>query len=129
VRFESWETGVTHALRICNNYCFSRQQWLRERTTVLRYSYSASSVPRYVRLLCTQCVLCTVYRLWLCAAVCWYCHPLAVTAVRFEMRYHVHWWLSVSHVHHQVAHTRACENVFCGNIVYYFSEKVGKCLV
>jgi hypothetical protein len=40
---------------------FPRQHWLRERTTVLRYTYSACTVPCYVRLLCTSTV-CSVYR-------------------------------------------------------------------
>jgi len=34
--------------------------------------------------------------------------------------------VSVSvHVHDQVEHTHTRENVFCGNIIRYFSEKVG----
>jgi hypothetical protein len=28
-------------LRTCNTYCFSTQQWLRERASILRYVYIA----------------------------------------------------------------------------------------
>ena len=34
----------THTLRICNTYCFRRQQWLRERASMLRYTYFACRV-------------------------------------------------------------------------------------
>jgi hypothetical protein len=40
---------------------FPWQQWLREHTTMLRYTYSAFSVPCYFRLLCTSTVR-SVYR-------------------------------------------------------------------
>ena len=65
------------------------QQWLRERNAQLRYTYSASYVPCYVRLLCTSTV-CSVYRVpsvIMCSSTL-ILPSFAVTAVRFEMRYH-----------------------------------------
>jgi hypothetical protein len=35
MRFACWITKVTDTLRICNNYCFCRQHWLCERTSLL----------------------------------------------------------------------------------------------
>jgi hypothetical protein len=34
--------GYRHTLRICNTYCFARQQWSHERASMLRYAYIAS---------------------------------------------------------------------------------------
>jgi len=31
--------GYRHTLRICNTYYLPRQQWLRERASMLRYTY------------------------------------------------------------------------------------------
>jgi len=64
------------------------QKLLRERIALLRHRYSASSVPYYVRYLCT-CTLCSVYRVpsvILCSSAL-ILQSLAVTAVRFELRY------------------------------------------
>jgi len=89
VRFAWWVIEVTHALTICNIYCFSTATMVKRThhhvtlyvrclfCSMLRYTYGASSVPCYVirtvPLLfhvtsdcCAhpQCVLCTMYRLW-----------------------------------------------------------------
>jgi hypothetical protein len=97
-------TKHTHTVYV--THCFSTQHWLRERTTVLRYTYIASTVPCYVRLL-YKCTVCSVYSVP-CTEGRWYCYPFAVTAVRFVMRCHFSTRalsVSVSHVHHQTPHT------------------------
>jgi len=88
VRFACYVTEVTHSQYVILNI-FPRQQRLRERNALLRCTYSASSVPRYVRLLCT-CTVCSVYRVpsvIMCSSTL-ILPFFAVTAVRFEMRYH-----------------------------------------
>jgi len=67
---------------------FPLQKLLRESIALLRHRYSASSFPHYVRYLCT-CTLCSVYRapsVILCSSAL-ILQSLAITAVRFEMRY------------------------------------------
>ena len=44
MRFACWITKAADTLRICNTYCFSTQQWLRERPSLLRYMYIACLV-------------------------------------------------------------------------------------
>jgi hypothetical protein len=58
---ECWKIKLkpTHSEYVIFN-AFPRQHRLRESTTVLRHTYSASTVPSYIRLLCTSTV-CSVY--------------------------------------------------------------------
>jgi len=75
------------------------QHWLRDLNALLRCTYIVSSVPRYIRLLCTSTV-CSVYRVP--SVVC--CSALivpsiVVTVVRFGLWHtsvHVHWGISFS---------------------------------
>jgi len=79
---------VTHALRVFNIYCISRQHLLRKRIELLCYAYSVSSVQCYVPLLCTFTV-CSVYRepsVIICSSAL-ILPTLSVIAVRFEMQY------------------------------------------
>jgi len=41
MRFACWITKTTDTLRKCNNYYYSRQQWLCECASMLRYTYTA----------------------------------------------------------------------------------------
>jgi hypothetical protein len=92
VLFACWITEVTRAPRICNTYCFPQQHWLRERTTMLtlyvQCLYCTTLLSMSVQICSVFCVPCTVCDNVQCAAVRWYCHSLAVTTVRFEMRRH-----------------------------------------
>jgi len=67
---------------------FPRQHWLRERTSLLRYTYSFSPVPCYVLLLCTMCSVYRVPSVILCSSALIQPSFFAVTAVRFEMWCH-----------------------------------------
>jgi len=44
MHFVCWVTKATDTLRICNTYCFPRQQWLHERDSLLGYTYIACLV-------------------------------------------------------------------------------------
>jgi hypothetical protein len=37
--FTCWISKATHTHRICNTFCFPRQQWFRERPLLLHYTY------------------------------------------------------------------------------------------
>jgi hypothetical protein len=43
--------GYRHALRICNNYCFSMATAARERASILRYTYIVCLIYLPVRVL------------------------------------------------------------------------------
>jgi len=79
-----WLTHTEYVILITS----LQQHWLREHIEQLRYTNSASSVPCCVPLLCT-CTVCSVYRVpsvIMCSSSL-ILQSLAVTAVRFEMRY------------------------------------------
>jgi len=57
MRIACWVPKATNTLsRICNTYCFSLQQWLYERASLLRYTYIAFRV--FISE--TECVNCAV---------------------------------------------------------------------
>jgi len=47
MRFACWIDKTTDTLRICYTFVIPRQQWLRERASVLRYTYIASLYYRF----------------------------------------------------------------------------------
>jgi hypothetical protein len=52
MRLACWITNATNTLRICNTYCFfPLQQWLHERTSMLRYTYPIACLVLQIRLL------------------------------------------------------------------------------
>ena len=50
MRFACWIAKTTHTFRIYNTYCFSRQQWFRERVSLLRYTFIVSLVEYFLKL-------------------------------------------------------------------------------
>jgi len=107
-----------------------RQQWLRERNTVLRYTCSVYSVQSYVPLLCTSTVF-SVYRapsVIMCSSAL-ILPSFGVSAVRFVMRYHFSTRaltaLCQSHASAGTAHTCAWERILwkCYNLL---QQKGGK---
>ena len=49
MRFLYWITEAS-SLRLCNTYCSPRQQWLRERASVLCNTYIACLVTAYIQI-------------------------------------------------------------------------------
>jgi hypothetical protein len=89
VRFAWWVIEVTHALTICNIYCFSTATMVKRThhhvTLYVRCLFCSMLRPIAVHIHTVFCVPCTACdNVQQCADG--YCHPLAVAAVRLEMR-------------------------------------------
>ena len=113
---------MTHALRICNIYCFSTQHCLRKNIEMLRFMYCVSTVQCYVPLLCKS-TGCSVYRapsVKMCSSAL-ILQSLAVTAVRFEMRYQFSRRALIAHCQY-TCNTMCCSHVFmctyCVHMLY-----------
>ena len=49
MRFSYWITEAS-TLRLCNTYCFPRQQWLHERASMFRYTCIVCLVTAYIQI-------------------------------------------------------------------------------
>ena len=136
-----------HSALICGIYCTARQatvRWYVEYIVEPNRPHFADMW--YIFLIQTghSVLICDIYCKARQATVCWYVdyivepdwpqfadthcceyESFAVTTVQFHIRYLFSTparVLSVCHMHHQVPHTRARENIFLGNIILYFSK-------
>ena len=117
---------MTPTLSICNIYCISRHQSLRNSSNsyfigtvslLFNVMFHCCAHPQYVLGTCTvshneQQSADTAVLSGKCSAV-WDAASLQYTCTESSVSVHVH---------HQVQHTRARENTFCGNIVYFLKK-------
>ena len=134
---------MTHAIRLFNIFNSPRQQWLREPTTILCYTYSASSFQCYFPFLlisiflsiavllrnvfCVPCTFCdnvqqcadTAILSGNCSAV-WDAVSLQYTCTEGSVSVHVHWGLSIGTHAQQVSHTRVYLDLPCACVSHVY---------